>query len=68
MSEVTYNVALPFVAANDGIAAGEPTEYFTPNAAVMRAAALSRKKGVTWVPSHLAARATPPRAISTLPR
>ena len=45
MSEVTYYVALPFVAADDGIAAGEPTECFNPNAAVMRAEALSRKEG-----------------------
>jgi len=45
MAEVTYFVALPFVAADDGIAAGEPTECFTPNAAVMRAEALSRKEG-----------------------
>ena len=28
MAEVTYYVALPFVAADDGIAAGEPTECF----------------------------------------
>lgn len=27
MAEVTYYVALPFVASDDGIAAGEPTEY-----------------------------------------
>jgi hypothetical protein len=39
-----YFVALPFVAANDSIVAGEPTEYFNPNAAVMRAEALSRKQ------------------------
>ena len=39
MSEVTYYVALPFVAADDGIAAGEPTECFNPSAAVMRAEA-----------------------------
>jgi hypothetical protein len=45
MSEVTYYVALPFVAADDGIAAGEPTECFNPNAAVMRAEALARKEG-----------------------
>ena len=45
MAEVTYFVALPFVAADDGIAAGEPTECFNPNAAVMRAKALSRKEG-----------------------
>jgi hypothetical protein len=30
MAEVTYFVALPFVAADDGIAAGEPTECFNP--------------------------------------
>ena len=45
MAEVTYYVALPFVTADDGIAAGEPTECFNPNAAVMRAEALSRKEG-----------------------
>ena len=42
---MTYYVALPFVAADDGIAAGEPTECFNPNAAVTRAEALSRKEG-----------------------
>jgi hypothetical protein len=42
---VTYYVALPFAAADDGITAGEPTECFNPNAAVMRAEALSRKEG-----------------------
>jgi hypothetical protein len=45
LTEVTYYVALPFVAADDGIAAGEPAECFNPNAAVMRAEALSRKDG-----------------------
>jgi len=43
MSEVTYYVALPFVAADDGVAAGEAVECFNPNAAVMKAEALSRK-------------------------
>jgi hypothetical protein len=38
-------VALPFVTSDDGVAAGEPTECFNPNAAVMRAEALSRKEG-----------------------
>ncbi|MDE5446345.1 hypothetical protein GWG65_34290 [Bradyrhizobium sp. CSA207] len=47
MSEVTYYVALPFVAADDGIAAGEATECFSANAAVMRAQALSRKPSIT---------------------
>lgn len=46
MAEVTYFVALPFVAADDGIAAGEPTECFNPNAAVMRAEALSQRRHV----------------------
>ena len=27
MAEVTYYIALPFVAADDGIAAGEPIEF-----------------------------------------
>jgi hypothetical protein len=36
---------LPFVAADDGVAAGEPTECFNPVAVVMRAEALSRKEG-----------------------
>jgi hypothetical protein len=34
VAEVTYCVALPFVASDDGVAAGEPTECFNPNAAV----------------------------------
>jgi hypothetical protein len=38
-------VALPFIATDDGIAAGEPTECFNPIAVVMRAGALSRKEG-----------------------
>jgi hypothetical protein len=37
MTEVTYFVALPFVAADDGIAAGEPMECFNPVAVVVRA-------------------------------
>ena len=45
MAEVTYYVALPFVASDDGIVAGEPTECFNPVAVVMRAGALSRKEG-----------------------
>jgi hypothetical protein len=45
MSEVTYYVALPFVAASDGIAPAEAVECFNPNAAVMKAEALSRKPG-----------------------
>jgi hypothetical protein len=45
MAEVTYYVALADIAADDGIAAGEPTECFSPVAVVMRAEALSRKEG-----------------------
>ena len=45
MPEVIYYVALPFVASEDGIAPGEAVECFNPNAAVMRAEALSRKDG-----------------------
>jgi hypothetical protein len=45
MSEITYYVVLPFVASDDGVAAGEPTECVNPNAAVMRAEALARKEG-----------------------
>jgi hypothetical protein len=45
MPEVTYYVALPFVASDDGIAPGEAVECFNPNATVMRAEALSRKDG-----------------------
>ena len=43
---VTYYVALPFVTADDGIAAGEAIECFNPDSAVMKAEALSRKPGV----------------------
>ncbi|WP_038935058.1 hypothetical protein [Bradyrhizobium japonicum] len=45
MSEVTYYVALPFVATGDGIAPGEAVECFDPNCAVMRAEAFSHKPG-----------------------
>jgi hypothetical protein len=45
MTAVTYYVALPFVATDDGIAAGEPTECFNPTAVVVRAEALARKEG-----------------------
>jgi hypothetical protein len=37
--------ALPFIAADDGIAVGEAIDCVNPNAAVMRAEALSRKAG-----------------------
>jgi hypothetical protein len=38
-------VALPFIAGEDGVAAGEPIECLSPAAVVMRAEALSRKPG-----------------------
>jgi hypothetical protein len=45
MAEITYYVALPFVAAEDGIAAGDAIECFNSVAVVMPAEALSRKEG-----------------------
>jgi hypothetical protein len=45
VTDITYFVALPFVAADDGIAPGEAVECFNPNAAIMRAESLSRKPG-----------------------
>jgi len=45
MAEVTYYVALSFVASDDGIAPGEATECLSANAAIMRAEALSRRPG-----------------------
>jgi hypothetical protein len=65
LTEVTYYVALPFVAADDGIAAGEPTECFNPTAVVMRAEALSRKPG-QWEPWHSAGPEIPQRATSAM--
>jgi hypothetical protein len=60
MAEVTYFVALPFVAADDGIAPGEPTECFNP-------------QGETHGPSRRSgkpqrARSEPPKLESTLRR
>jgi hypothetical protein len=45
MAEITYYVALPFVAADDGVAPGEPTECFNPVATIRRAEVLSRQPG-----------------------
>jgi hypothetical protein len=45
MAEVTYYVALPFVATDDGVAAGDPTECLSPIAVVRHAEAMSRKEG-----------------------
>jgi hypothetical protein len=43
--DVAYYVALPFVAADDGVAAGGAVECLSANGALMRAEALSRKPG-----------------------
>ena len=45
MADVTYYVALPFIATDDGIQAGEPTQCLNLLAVVTRAEALSRKHG-----------------------
>ena len=68
MAEVTYYVALPFVASDDGVAAGEPTECFNPVAVVMRAEALSRKEGHVGARSRFAGQVILFRAISATPR
>jgi hypothetical protein len=43
MAEVTYYVALPFVAADDGLAPGEGAECPNAAAAIARAESMSRK-------------------------
>jgi len=45
MADVTYYVALPFIAIDDGIAAGEPTECLNLLAVVARAEALVSETG-----------------------
>jgi hypothetical protein len=67
MSEVTYFVALPFVATDDGIAAGEPAECFNPIAVVMRAEACHGRK-VMLAQLRSAALVILPRAISVTRR
>ncbi len=46
MADVTYFVALPFVAADDGIAPGEAVECLSARAAILRAEYLSRRAGI----------------------
>ena len=46
MADVTYFVALPFVAADDGVAPGDPVECLSASAAISRAEYLSRREGV----------------------
>ncbi len=45
MADVTYYVALPFTAADDGIAPGEAVECQSSSAGIRRAEALSRVAG-----------------------
>jgi hypothetical protein len=45
MADITYFVALPFVAADDGAAPAEAVECTSAHAAIARAEALSRKEG-----------------------
>jgi hypothetical protein len=67
MAEVTYYVALPFVASDDGVAAGEPTECFNPDAAVMGVEALSRKEGHVGVVAFSPGRHRPQIMASATP-
>ena len=46
MADITYFVALPFVAADDGVAPGEPVECLSAGAAILRAEYLSRREGI----------------------
>jgi hypothetical protein len=46
MADITYFVALSFVAADDGIAPGEAVECLNARAAILRAEHLSRREGV----------------------
>jgi hypothetical protein len=46
MADITYFVALPFVASDDGVAPGEPVECLSARAAILRAEHLSRRAGV----------------------
>jgi hypothetical protein len=45
MAQLTYFVALPFIATDDGIAPGEAVECLNPKAEVVGAEALSRNPG-----------------------
>jgi hypothetical protein len=49
MTEVTNYVALPFIVTDDGIGAGEPTEYFNPTAGMcLRGGKISRPTKAQW--------------------
>jgi hypothetical protein len=58
-------IALPFVTADDGVAAGEAVECFNPNAAVMKAEALSRKPGIVGRSPSAAPEIRPPAISGT---
>lgn len=45
MADVTYYVALPFVAADDGVAPGEATECQSAHAAIRKAEQLAKANG-----------------------
>jgi hypothetical protein len=46
MADITYFVALPFVAADDGVVPGEPVECLSARTAILRAEYLSRREGI----------------------
>ncbi len=46
MADVTYFVAQPFIAADDGVAPGQPVECLSPHAAILRAEYLARREGI----------------------
>jgi hypothetical protein len=46
MAEISYFVALPFVAADDGVAPGEPVECQSARVAILRAEYLARREAV----------------------
>jgi hypothetical protein len=62
---VTYYVALPFIAPDDGTAAGEPTECSNPVAVVMTAEALLRKEGHVGAAAFSRTDGCPPTRRST---
>jgi hypothetical protein len=67
MTEVTCFVALPFIAVDDGIAAGEPTDASIQTSLYCALRRYPAKK-VTSAQSLLAVLATLPPAISAMPR
>ena len=46
MADITYFVALTFMATDDGVAPGEPVECLSARAAILRAKFLSRREEV----------------------